>query len=154
MLVDVNPNCTVTDYSLEYSKIMARRRTLDRKSNRGDYEDEDTPRDNSEEELEQSEEAEADLDLEDSEVEELVGAKPKKKKASTPRASTSSRSRARPAKSSRLKAYWGVFDHAGKLVQKFEYRARAEAEAFIADKMSGEKKPILYIQLHKEPMED
>jgi hypothetical protein len=133
---------------------MARRRTLDRKANRGEYEDEDTPRDLPEEELEQSdEEAEAELDLEESEVEELVGAKPKKKRASTSRAS-SSRSRARPAKSARLKAYWGVFDHAGKLVQKFEYRARAEAEAFLAEKMAGEKKPILYIQLHKEPMEE
>lgn len=130
---------------------MARRRTLDRKANRGEYEDDDTPREIPESE-ELSEELEADEELAESDAEEEISPKPKKKKSASTR--SSSRSRTRTPKISRLKAYWGVFDNAGKLVQKFDYRARAEAEAFMAEKMSGEKKPLMYIQLHKEAIEE
>jgi hypothetical protein len=127
---------------------MARKRTLDRRALRenaeaaerqgqGDEERED-------EEGDEDEEAESEVDEEAAGDDEEAAPKPKKKKAPA-------RPRTRTPKQVRMRVVWGVFDNSSKCVEKFPYKDKRLAEAFIAEK-GPEKK--LYLQPVKEPMEE
>jgi hypothetical protein len=90
-----------------------------------------------EEELEEDSEEE-----EDEEEDAVVEKKPVKRK-----------SRAKPAKSVRLKAFWGVFSQTLRRVACFEYGKRAEAEKKAAELTATQKTPH-FVQLVKEVIEE
>ena len=78
--------------------------------------------------------------------------KPKKvaKKATTKKTTTK---RSRTAKEVRTRAIWVVYDNGSKVVDKFPYNQRAEADALLAKKIE-EKKGTFYINLVKEEIKD
>src|SRR5579883_409548 len=106
----------------------------------------------------------ADLDLEldaesepDAELDEGdEDGKPRRKKAkkvvkkAAPKKTTTKRSRA--AKEVRTRAVWVVYDNSSKIVEKFPYNQKADAEALLAKKL--EEKKTFYINLVKEEIKD
>src|SRR6266478_2789092 len=116
--------------------------------------DEDVETEGGEEEEEEEEadaEGEAGADDED--------AKPKKKKAKKvavkkpAAAKKPATKRSRAAKEVRTRAVWVVYDNGSKVVDKFPYNQRAEADALLAKKIE-EKKGTFYINLVKEEIKD
>lgn len=98
-----------------------------------------------------------DLDL-DSEAEEDYdedGEPRRKKKKGLKKAAAKklATKRARVPKEVRTRAVWVVFDNASKVVEKFPFNQKAEAEAFLAKKLE-EKKGTFYINLVKEEIKD
>ncbi len=125
-----------------------------------DDEDEDEDPD-AEVEADADAEAEVDPDAEgdgDAGDDDDEDAKPKKKKAkkvavkkaSVKKAPTK---RSRAAKEVRTRAVWVVFDNGSKVVEKFPYNQKEEAEALLARK-TEEKKGTFYINLVKEEIKD
>ncbi|HYH64426.1 MAG TPA: hypothetical protein VD866_06985 [Urbifossiella sp.] len=114
-------------------------------------------KDEVEDEVEDAEpEAEADADEGDGDED----GKPKKKKKKAPakkKAATVKKpaaKRTRTAKEVRMKALWIVFDNGSKVVEKFPYNQKADAEALLARKIAEkEGKIVFYINLVKEPLE-
>ncbi|QVL33040.1 hypothetical protein KIH39_03740 [Telmatocola sphagniphila] len=146
---------------------MGRKRTLNRMDYRADSEEEteETEAEETEEEEEEGEEDEAEAEGDgeseseedsggDEEAEELdEDGEPikKKKKAKKKVVAVVKPKRTRAAKIVRMKAIWAVFDNSSKQVEKFEYKEKEQAEAFIAEK-SGDKKSY-YLQMLKVPLE-
>ena len=91
----------------------------------------------------------------DAEAAERLGieAPPKKKKAAKAADGTvktvKRKSRAKAAKEVRLKAFWGVYNQSMKLVSKFEYSDRAQADQKASDLSTSQKTPH-FVQLLKE----
>ena len=80
-----------------------------------------------------------------------------KKKAKKPKKVAAAKKpavkRSRAAKEVRTRAVWVVFDNGSKVVDKFPYNQRAEADALLAKKLE-EKKGTFYINLVKEEIKD
>ncbi len=106
-------------------------------------------------EEEEPEEPDAEADADDGDED----AKPKKKKKAvakkkTPAVKKPAVKRTRTAKEVRMKAAWVVFDNGSKVVGKFPYNQKADAEAMLAQKIAEkEGKAVFYINLVKEPLE-
>ncbi len=101
-------------------------------------------------------EAEAESDADEGDGDEE--AKPKKKKAAVkkkaPAAKKPAAKRTRTAKEVRMKALWIVFDNGSKVVEKFPFNQKADAEALLARKIQEkEGKAVFYLNLVKEPLE-
>ncbi len=116
--------------------------------------DEEKVEEAAEEEEPEEPEAEADAD----EGDEDAKPKPKKKKAAakkkTPTVKKPAVKRTRTAKEVRMKATWVVFDNGSKVVDRFPFKEKAEAEALLARKIQEkEGKAVFYINLVKEPLE-
>lgn len=114
--------------------------------------EEETTEEAAEEEEAEEPEAEAEADEGDEE------AKPKKKKAAAkkkaPAAKKPAAKRTRTAKEVRMKAMWVVFDNGSKVVDKFPFKDKAEAEELLARKIAEkEGKAVFYLNLVKEPLE-
>jgi hypothetical protein len=128
---------------------MARRRTLNYREFRS-YDEEGGEHEEFEDEEEEEagdEEAEA---SEEEEEEEEAPVKKKKKKAPVKEAKPK---RSRATKTVRQKVVWVVFDNSNKLIQKFPYSQRGEADALV-EKLKAEKKQTYFVQPVKEPMEE
>jgi hypothetical protein len=107
-------------------------------------------------EEEEAEEPEAEAEAEEGDGDEE--AKPKKKKAAAkkkaPAVKKPAVKRTRTAKEVRMRATWVVFDNGSKVVDKFPFKDKAEAEALLAKKIAEkEGKAVFYINLVKEPLE-
>ena len=141
---------------------MGRRRTLDRKALRKDF---DEGEERQQEEQEQDEEEE-ESDDEESEVEEQsegdgdgesededgeVRKKPKPKAKAKPKKTPAKRSRA--AKHVRMKVVWGVFNNSTQQVATFAFPEKSEADAAAA-RRSTDKKATFFVQLVKKPLEE
>ncbi len=119
--------------------------------------EEETTEEAAEEEPDDAEaegEAEAESDADEGDGE----AKPKKKKAVTKKKATTAKKpatkRTRTAKEVRMRAMWVVFDNGSKVVDKFPFKDKAEAEELLARKIQEkEGKAVFYLNLVKEPLE-
>ncbi|HVK12563.1 MAG TPA: hypothetical protein VM597_27690 [Gemmataceae bacterium] len=155
--------------------MAGRRRTIDRKAQRTDYDEEGAPKaedeeaeDEEEEEDEdedEGEEGEADADAVDADDDsgdddddggdddddEDAPKKKKKKVAKPKKAAAPKRARA-TKKAVRQKAVWVVLDNSSKQVETFPYAEKAEAEKYVADR--AEDKKGYYLQMMKVPLED
>jgi hypothetical protein len=125
------------------------RRQAEAAEARGD--EEETAEEAVEEEVEDADEP-AEADEADEE------AKPKKKKAAAkkkaPAAKKPAAKRTRTVKEVRMRATWVVFDNGSKVVEKFPYNQKADAEALLARKIQEkEGKAVFYLNLVKEPLE-
>jgi hypothetical protein len=128
---------------------MARKRTLNRADLRAQAEAAEAREKDDEVEEEEAEEEEAG-DEEGGDDEEAP--KPKKAVAKKAPAKKPAAKRTRAPKEVRMRAVWVVFDNASKRVKEFPYPQKAEAEAFLAEKIE-EKKGTFYLSMVKEPME-
>jgi len=137
---------------------MGRRRTLDRKALRNDFdeaeerekeEEETEEEDGDEEEAEGEAESEEEPDVEGDEEDEEAP-KPKKKKK-PPKAPAKPRSRA--AKQVRMKVVWGVFNNSNQQVETFPFPDKAEADA-CATRLGTDKKATFFVQLVRKPLEE
>jgi len=139
---------------------MARRRTLNHKELRADYEaaerrkqegeeaeDEELDEDEDEDEEEASDEGEGEGGDED---EEAPAKKPAKKKAAPKEPKPK---RVRTPKVVRQKVVWAVFNNSNQRVASFDYPKKKEAEDHAA-KLSADKKQTFFVQPVKEPMEE
>jgi hypothetical protein len=138
---------------------MGRRRTLDRRALRDDFEgaeeqkageeeetdEEESDEEESEGEGEEEAEGEAEPEEEDAEV-----IKPKKKKKAV---KAPAKPRSRAAKQVRMKVVWGVFNNSNQQVETFSFPDKAEADA-CAEKLSADKKATFFVQLVKKPLEE
>ena len=132
---------------------MARRRTIDRLGQRGEFDEEEGKQDEEadqeeEEEGDDEEEAEAEADDEGGDDDEEAPPKPKKPAKKKPAAPK----RTRAAKVVRMKAIWVVFDNSSKQIETFPYNQKAEAERFLAEKSTDKKG--YYLQMVKVPLEE
>lgn len=106
-------------------------------------------------EEEEAEEPEPEADEADGDED----AKPKKKKKApakkkTPAVKKPAVKRTRTAKEVRMKALWVVFDNGSKVVEKFPFNQKDDAEALLARKIQEkEGKAVFYLNLVKEPLE-
>lgn len=153
--------------------MAGRKRTIDRKAQRADF-DEDTEKaeeeeaDDEEEEGDEDEEegdeeadgeepAEADADADDDsggddddgDADDEDAPKKKKKKKKAVVAAPKKRA---TKKAVRQKAVWVVLDNSSKEVQRYPYVDKASAEKFVADKADDKKG--YYIQMLKVPLDD
>jgi len=139
---------------------MGRRRTLDRKALRTDFDEaeerqeEEEEQDEEESEDEESEgegdeEPEGEGEGEDEEGEVKPKAKPKAKK----KAVKAPTKRSRAAKQVRMKVVWGVFNNSNQQVETFAFPEKAEADA-AAERLSTDKKATFFVQLVKKPLEE
>lgn len=117
-------------------------------------EEEETTEEAAEEEEPDDAESEAESDADEGDGE----AKPKKKKAATKKKATTAKKpatkRTRTAKEVRMRAMWVVYDNGSKVVDKFPFKDKAEAEALLARKIQEkEGKAVFYLNLVKEPLE-
>jgi hypothetical protein len=139
---------------------MARRRTLNHKELRADYEaaerrkqegeegeDEELEEDEDEDEEEASDEEEGEAGDEE---EEAPAKKPAKKKAAPKEPKPK---RVRTPKVVRQKVVWAVFNNSNQRVASFDYPKKKEAEDHAA-KLSADKKQTFFVQPVKEPMEE
>ena len=139
---------------------MARRRTLNHKELRADYEaaerrkqegeeaeDEELDEDEDEDEEEASDEEEGEAGDEE---EEAPAKKPAKKKAAPKEPKPK---RVRTPKVVRQKVVWAVFNNSNQRVASFDYPKKKEAEDHAA-KLSADKKQTFFVQPVKEPMEE
>jgi len=140
------------------------RRTLNRKDLRAQAEaaerlkqDEDETEEGDEEEEESEDEADEDAGEEADEAEdedvEVDEEKPPPKKKKAPAKPAKAKSRARPAKITRMKVVWGVFNNSNQRVATFDYPKRKDADD-LATKLSSEKKNTHFVQPVKEPIEE
>jgi hypothetical protein len=136
---------------------MARKRTIDRIGQRGNF-DEEGGKPEDEQEAEEEEE-EAEDEGEEADEEEASGdddddAPPKKKapKKKAPPKKKPATKRSRAAKVVRQKAIWVIFDNASKQVETFPYSQKDEAERFLAEKSTDKKG--LYLQMVKVPLDE
>jgi len=103
------------------------------------------------------EEAEPEADADEGDGDEDGKPKKKKKAPAKKKAATVKKpaaKRTRTAKEVRMKALWIVFDNGSKVVEKFPFNQKADAEALLARKIAEkEGKIVFYINLVKEPLE-
>ena len=107
-------------------------------------------RDKDDDEVEEEEESDEEASEEGGDDEEAP--KPKKKKAAPKPKKPAAPKRTRVKEAPRMKAIWVVFDNGGKRVKEFAYPNKADAEAFLAEKIE-EKKTTFYLQMIKDQME-
>jgi hypothetical protein len=141
---------------------MARRRTLNHKELRADYEAAERRKQEGEEGEEEELEDEEDEDEEEASDEEEGEAgdedeeapapakKPAKKKAAPKEPKPK---RVRTPKVVRQKVVWVVFNNSNQKVASYDYPRKKEAEEHAA-KLSAEKKSTFFVQPVKENMED
>jgi hypothetical protein len=147
--------------------MAGRKRTINRKEQRGDYEEatekaeeeetEDEEEEEGEDEEEGEEEGEAEGEAEEEGDEEggddddEDAPKKKKKKVKPKKVVAPKRTRA-TKKVVRQKAVWIVFDNSSKELDRFPYNQKSAAEKFLAEK--SEDKKGLYLQMIKVPLEE
>ena len=144
------------DLRREAEAVEARKRDEDVEVEEGEEDEEEE--DEEEEDAEGDAEAEGDADAEgDSEDDGDDEERPKKKakKAAPKKAATkkTTTKRSRAAKEVRTRAVWIVYDNGSKVVDKFPYNQRADADALLAKKLE-EKKGTFYINLVKEEIKE
>ena len=154
--------------------MAGRRRTIDRKAQRTDF-DEETPEkaededaedeEEEDEDEEEGEEAEGEAEAEvaedddagddddggDDDDDEDAPKKKKKKVVKPKKAAAPKRARA-TKKAVRQKAVWVVLDNASKKVEEFAYSEKSAAEKYVADR--SEDKKGYYLQMVKVPLDD
>jgi hypothetical protein len=136
---------------------MARRRTMNYREmradfdedeeRRGDEEEGDEEEDDDDEEEEGEAEAEPGAEAEEGEEEgdeEEAPVKKKKKPKPKPK-------RTRTVKTTRMRVIWGVFNNSHQMVASFEYPKKGEAESHAA-KLMADKKSTHFVQPIKEPI--
>jgi hypothetical protein len=139
---------------------MARRRTLNHKELRADYEAAERRKqeagEGEDEELEDEDEDEDEEEASDEdegeggdEDDEAPAKKPKKKAAPK----EAKPKRVRTPKVVRQKVVWAVFNNSNQRVASFDYPKKKEAEDHAA-KLSADKKQTFFVQPVKEPMEE
>ncbi len=108
-------------------------------------------------EAEPEAEAEVDSDADEGDGDEDAKPKKKKKAPAKKKAATAKKpaaKRTRTAKEVRMKALWVVFDNGSKVVEKFPFSQKPDAEALLARKIAEkEGKAVFYLNLVKEPLE-
>jgi hypothetical protein len=148
--------------------LMARKRTLNYRDFRGDFdesgegrkkededevegeEEEDEEEEESDEEEDESDEEKPAGDDEEGEEEEEAPKKPPKpakKPAKAPRA------KKRPGKVVRMKVIWVVYNNSNQKVASYDYKQETEAREH-AEKLKAEKKQTFFVQPVKEPIEE
>jgi hypothetical protein len=133
---------------------MARKRTMNRKELRTDFDEaEAKPEDDEAEETEEEEEEAEDEEEPDAEVDEEAGdeeeaPKPKKVKKKAPAVK-----RTRTPKVVAMKAVWVVFDNSSKQIETFPYSQHADALALV-EQRNTDKKGAYYVQMVKIPLEE
>jgi hypothetical protein len=140
---------------------MARRRTLNHKELRADFEaaerrkqdGEEAEDEELEDEDEDEEEASDEEEGEGGDEEEEAPAPPKKpaKKKAAPKEPKPKR--VRTPKVVRQKVVWVVFNNSNQKVASFDYPKKKEAEEHAA-KLSADKKSTFFVQPVKEPMDE
>lgn len=146
--------------------MAGRKRTINRKEQRGEYteeetekaEEEETEDEEDEEEDEEGEEepeaeAEAAVEEEDEggDDDDEDAPKKKKKKPKPKKAPAPKRTRA-TKKVVRQKAVWIIFDNSSKEIERFPFNEKPAAEKLLAQK--SEDKKGLYLQMIKVPLEE
>ena len=139
---------------------MARKRTMNYREMRADFDEEQEPADAEEgeeeedDDEEEGEEEEPAADAEPSEEGEEgddEDAPPKKKK---PKAKPKPKpKRTRVAKVTRMRVLWGVFNNSHQMVASFDYPKKDDAEAHAA-KLIADKKTTHFVQPVKEAIEE
>ena len=132
---------------------MARKRTMNYREMRADFdEDEDrrTDEEGDEDEDEEDEEPGAEAEAEGEEGED-EDAPPKKKKAK-PKPKPKPK-RTRVAKVTRMRVLWGVFNNSHQIVASYDYPKKEEAEAHAA-RLMADKKTTHFVQPVKEAIEE
>ena len=138
---------------------MARKRTMNRKELRTDFDEaeakpedaeeaEDADDEDEEEGDEEESEAEGDADPDDEGGDEEEAPKPVKK----PKKKAVAPKRTRTPKVVKMKAVWIVYDNSSKLIETFPFNQRTEADAFVEQKNTDKKG--FYLQLVKVPLEE
>jgi hypothetical protein len=143
---------------------MGRKRTLNYRDFRGDFdesgegrkkEDEDEveeeeDEDEDEEEASETDEEEGEPSDEDGDEEEAPPKKPVKapKKPAKPRAK-----KPRAGKVIRMRVVWAVYNNSNQKVASFDYKQEKEAREH-AEKLGAEKKQTFFVQPFKEAMEE
>jgi hypothetical protein len=136
---------------------MARKRTLNRKELRTDFdeaeakpEDDDAEEtEDEDEEADEEEDAEAEAEPDDEGGDDEEAPKPVKK----PKKKAAAPKRTRTPKVVAMKAIWVVYDNSSKELETFPYSQRAEAQTFLEQK-NVDKKGACYLQLKKIPLEE
>jgi len=99
-------------------------------------------------------ESDADIDFDGDEGDDDDQPRRKKKKSGKKAAEKKpAAKRSRVAKEVRTRAVWVIFDNGSKVVEKFPFNQKAEAEALLEKKLE-EKKGTFYINLVKEEIKD
>jgi hypothetical protein len=140
---------------------MARKRTMNYREMRADFdedeerrtdeegdEEEDEEDDGDEEEDEEAAEADAGEEGEDGEDEDAPAKKKKPKAKPKPKPK-----RTRVAKVTRMRVLWGVFNNSHQIVASYDYPKKEEAEAHAA-RLMADKKTTHFVQPVKEPIEE
>jgi hypothetical protein len=149
--------------------MAGRKRTINRKEQRADYEEETEKAEEEEteeeeeegEDEEEGEEEEGEAEAEGEEAEEEEGGgdeddedapkkkkkKPKPKKAPAPKRARSTK------KVVRQKAVWVIFDNSSKQIETFPFNQRNAAEKLLAEKAEDTKKGY-YLQMIKVPLDE
>jgi hypothetical protein len=122
--------------------MAGRKRTINRKEQRADYEEETEKAE--EEETEDEEEEGGDEDDEDA---------PKKKKKAKPKKAPAPKRTRSTKKVVRQKAVWVIFDNSSKQIETFPFNQRNAAEKLLAEKSEDTKKGY-YLQMIKVPMDE
>jgi len=142
------------------SRMDLRREAEAAEAQERERETEETDEEEEEEEEEEGDaeaEAEPDADAEaEGEADEDDEDRPKKKPkkvAKKPVVKKAPTKRSRTAKEVRTRAVWVVYDNGSKVVDKFPYNQKADAEALLAKKLE-EKKGTFYINLVKEEIKE
>jgi hypothetical protein len=137
------------------------RRILNRKDLRADYEaaerrqeDDEEQEEEVEEEEEEDEEGESSEESDEAEDEDDEEKPKKRKPAKEPKAKAKPKSKPRrPAKVTRMKVVWGVFNNSNQRVAVYDYPKRKEADEHAA-RLMADKKSTHFVQPVKEPMEE
>jgi hypothetical protein len=155
--------------------MAGRKRTINRKEQRGDFVEEETEKPEEEETEDEDEEgddeegddeeeavegeaepeAEADDDGDDDggdDDDDDAPKKKKKKKVKPKKAPAPKRARA-AKKAIRQKAVWVIYDNSSKQIETFPYSQRAAAEKLLAEKAEDSKKGY-YLQKIKVPLDE
>jgi hypothetical protein len=140
---------------------MARKRTMNYREMRADFDEDEDRRsdeegeddegedeDGDEEEDEEAAEADAGEEGEDGEDEESPAKKKKAKAKPKPKPK-----RTRVAKVTRMRVLWGVFNNSHQIVASYDYPKKEEAEAHAA-RLMADKKTTHFVQPVKEPIEE
>jgi hypothetical protein len=154
--------------------MAGRRRTINRKEQRGDYEEEapekaeaeeteeeEEEEEEDEEEGEEEAEGEAEAGEAEDEAEEDEGGddddedapKKKKKKVAKPKKAPAPKRARSTKKVVRQKAVWVIYDNSSKQIETFPYNQRTAAEKFLAEKAEDTKKGY-YLQMVKVPLDE
>ncbi len=143
--------------------MAGRKRTINRKEQRGDYEEEtekaeeeetEDEDEEGEDEEEGDEESEAEAEAEeegDEEGDDDDEAPKKKKKVKVKKPAAPKRARS-TKKVIRQKAMWIIYDNSSKELERFPYNDRSSAEKLLAEK--AEDKKGYYLQMVKVPLDE